>query len=149
MAAAMVDTTWQGPAKDDINPDALEYFFISRQKERSGAPPWVEILSEPQDLAKTSPDTLRLRTKVELLAGEVDLLSNRLQQANCQVGYLLAQLAEKDRLLQTLPQFRLSAARAAYSYRSSRSNAYLISMDLLIFILMVGIAWAMLMTVLT
>jgi hypothetical protein len=149
MAAAMVDTTWQVPAKDDINPDALEYFFISRQQERSGTPPWVEILSEPENLARTSPETVRLRTKVELLTGEVDLLSNRLQQANCQVGYLLAQLAEKDRLLQTLPQFRLSAAWAAYNYRPARSNAYLISMDLLIFILMIGVAWAMLMTVLT
>ncbi len=138
--------TWQRPASDDINPDALEYLFAPTT-ERSASPPWVEIISQPEPTSRQRPELGRLQAKVEILAAEVDLLSNRLQSANCTIGCLQSQLEEREKLLQNLPELRSVASKATNSYKSSGSTLKF-PMDLAIYLMMIGFAWAVLLTLL-
>lgn len=135
--------TWQQPAADDINPDALEYLFTAPGL-RTGSPPWVDVIAQPDPAARPTPEMLRLQTKIEMLAAEVELLSTRLQQANCQVGYLTAELAQKQQVMETLPQLRIALAQAAHSYRTERRNHLRMLIDLLIYLVMICFAWSVL-----
>jgi hypothetical protein len=145
---ARVETGWQSPSADDINPDALEYLLIG-SPERSVSPPWVDIITEPEPAASLTPEMLRLRTKVEILAAEVDILSVRLQQANCQIGYLLSQVSERDKIIESARPLRLPAPAEGRRTRGAKANHVRLPIDLLICALMLFFAWAVLMTLLT
>lgn len=140
--------TWRRPASDDINPDALEYLLSSQDGMRASSPPWVDIISEPEPAPNKSPEMMRLQTKVEMLAGEVDLLAARLQQSNLQIGFLLAQLAERDSRLEQV-QLQVPGRVTEFKVRSGRANLWRCSEDFVIYGLMIAFAWAVLMTLLT
>lgn len=103
--------TWQRPAADDINPDALEYLFEGTRG-RVVEIPWVRAAREPEPVARKGIEQIRLESKVEVLLGQIDLLTSQLQLVNCELGYAKAVLDEREQGLKSLSEYRARAARA-------------------------------------
>ena len=112
---------WQRPAKDDINPDALEYLFQQAVPDKT---PWVRMANDSaaEPVARITPEYVRLQTRVEILKGIVQLTNDQLHEAHHKIGMQAAELARRDVLLGELNDYR---AKAAMSIAYQRHNELL------------------------
>lgn len=117
----LVDNAGQLPASDDINPDALEYLFAQSMPKR-GKTPWVEMVGGNEQVARITPEYVRLNTKVELLKGALEHNQEQLHEAHHKMGMLAAELARRDERLKELADYRV---RAAMAIGYERQNAML------------------------
>jgi hypothetical protein len=116
---ALTDT-WQLPAVDDIDSDSLEYLF-SRKRQR-GEAPWVKLVPDPEPVARVTPEMIRLQAKLETLSAQLEIYSSKLLRANQELGYVRAQLTERDQQLELQAEYR---ARAAMTIMSDVERAHL------------------------
>ena len=105
----------QTPAADDIDQDSLEYLFGGHGQRSAKDVPWVKVAKEPEPVARISPAMIRLQAKVETLVAQLELVSTKLENANLQLGYTRAQLADKEEQLKVMAKYRARAAKAIMS----------------------------------